>query len=114
MPVEAGWHRAEQPQAAMPLTRSRLPQACRVLQQALASAHGEIPATPGIQHIEEVAQRTTEIKEGMEVELTSRVSCAGQQSLQFLCRLHSRSPGCMLQVPSMGTLTSDAAEVSGR
>ena len=56
------------------------PRACCVVQQALASAHGEIPATPGIQHIEEVAQRTTEIKEGMEVELTSRVSCAGQHN----------------------------------
>ena len=82
-----------------------------MVQQALASAHGEIPATPGIQHIEEVAQRTTEIKEGMEVELTSRVSCAGQQGLQLLCRLQNRIPGCMLQVPSLNGVEFEAAQV---
>ena len=47
------------------------------LRQAMASATGEIPATPALPQIEEAAQRATEIKEGMEVELTSRVSCAG-------------------------------------
>jgi hypothetical protein len=52
-----------------------------LLQQALASSNGEIPALPGIQQTEEVSQRAAEIKEGMEVELTSRVSCAGTSAL---------------------------------
>ncbi len=49
--------------------------------QAMGSSNGEIPAAPGLLHIEEAAQRATEIKEGMEVELTSRVSCAGAPAL---------------------------------
>lgn len=51
--------------------------------QAIGSSDGEIPAAPGLLHIEEAAQRATEIKEGMEVELTSRVSCAGAHALVY-------------------------------